>query len=599
MKIVKRRAVQYWLGSVSMAAAAWACSGGSGSSDASGIPIDGIPGESPGAAPVESETPNTSDPGPVAEPPVAGTGGSSGMTPGETAPGPQTGANPFACDGSFNVGTTPLVRMSSAHIRNSIAALFGVEADVQALSVADERVGAFVSNFSSPVTEPVVDQYKIFAEDVGRQVAGRVELLTNCPTLDEACAVSFIDEYAPLVYRRPLREGEATRLLTVYQAAGGDFADGIALLVEGMLQSPFFLYRIETEGQEVSPGVLELTPFELATRLSFALTATTPDRQLFDAAASGALTMPGGLLEQASRLLEGPDASVMFAEFHRDWLGVGNLDSVGKSDVLFPEFSSDLTAAMATEVTRFTGHVMQNDDARLETLLTASYSLLEPELDPIYGVTAPVTDRTAPVELDPAERSGILTLPAVLTVNADQEHGSPVLRGVWVRENLLCQTLPDPPENVDTSLQEANTGTTTRERFEIHTQDPACAGCHALIDPIGLGFEHYDAIGRYRDVEAGSPVDASGSVSGLMGGSALAFNGVPELAQQLLASPDLSVCMTRQWFRYTLARPEAEADNCSVGAAYSSFQGSDYNVKELIQAIVASDAFRHTKGVTQ
>ena len=503
--------------------------------------------------------------------------------------------NPFTCEGQLDVGTTPLIRMSSGHLRNSVRTLFGVDADVESLAAADERIGAFVSNFGSPVTDPVVDQYKVFAETVGAAVAARVADLTDCAAPDEACAVQFIAEFAPLTYRRPLRAGEAERLLTVYRA-GGDFSAGIALLVEGMLQSPFFLYRIETEGEEVAPGIQKLTPFELATRLSFALVGSTPDRELMRAAESGALDTDEGMEGQIDRLLSGDLATGMFADFHSAWLGLDKLKFAGKDEQLFPEFSEELTAAMAKEVELFSTHVMQQDDARLETLMTASYSLFESPLSAIYGVEGGVD---APVALDAEQRSGILTLPAVLTVNADREHSSPVLRGIWVRENLLCQALPDPPDNVDTSLSEINTGTTTRERFEIHTKDPVCASCHVLIDPIGHGFENYDAIGRFRLKEGDAPVDASGSINGLAGGATADFNGALELGEVLMETVELPECVARQWFRHSLARMESRADNCSMSEAFSDFQDSDFNVKDLIRALVTSDAFRHTKGLAQ
>ena len=228
----------------------------------------------------------------------------------------------------------------------------------------------------------------------------------------------------------------------------------------------------------------------------------------------------------------------------------------------------------------------------LSTLLTAPYTVIDETLADIYGVTLPADHQPGDVvDLDPSQRAGLLTQAGMLAAHAHFNQSSPVHRGVIVRESFLCQPLPPPPEDVDDSPPDPDPNATTRERFGEHTENPACAGCHVLIDGIGFGFENYDAVGAYRTMEGTLPVDASGEVTQAEGIEG-PFDGVIELAAKLASSPDVEACVAQQWFNYALGRVQSDNDVCSTDLLLTGFVESGGNVRELMLALVATDAFR-------
>src|SRR5690606_2384928 len=247
------------------------------------------------------------------------------------------------------------------------------------------------------------------------------------------------------------------------------------------------------------------------------------------------------------------------ASFHRQWLGSAHLLTANKDAEAFPEYSAELAQAMLQEQARFTQEVILRGDGLLRTLLTADYSYPSTEVASIYGAVQP-----APLEgavLLPDERSGLLTQAAFLAAHAKHRETSPVHRGIIVRENVMCQIIPPPPPGVDTTLPPQEEATSTRERFAQHLLDPSCAGCHKLMDPIGLGFEHYDALGKFRQMEGLVQIDASGELVG--DGPPKNFQNAVELTHLLADSVTVSDCVARQWFRFSLGRIESESDSCS------------------------------------
>jgi hypothetical protein len=246
---------------------------------------------------------------------------------------------------------------------------------------------------------------------------------------------------------------------------------------------------------------------------------------------------------------------------------------------------------MRDEATGFADFVIRRGDGRLQTLLSAPFTVAGTDLLALYGATAPAAaDGT--VQLDPTQRAGLLTQAAFLAAHSHANQTSPVHRGLAVRKNLLCTSLPDPPANVNNTPPEPDPNATTRQRFEQHRADPTCAGCHQLLDPIGVGFENYDAIGRYRMTENNLPIDAHGELVGTASG---AFTGAVELAQRLSTSPEVRDCLGKQWFRFSLGRSEGAEDACSLARVKEEFAASDFNVKKLLLALVTSDSFRYRK----
>jgi hypothetical protein len=233
----------------------------------------------------------------------------------------------------------------------------------------------------------------------------------------------------------------------------------------------------------------------------------------------------------------------------------------------------------------------------VSSMMTSPYVFMNPRLAELYGVTLPEgtpVNEFVPVEFEPEQRSGLITQPGLLALLAHSDQSAPIQRGVFIRSELLCQPAPPPPPTVDPTPPDPDPNATTRERFAQHTEDSGCAGCHALIDPIGLGLENFDQLGRYRADENGLPVDASGAIVGTRD-TALAgeFDGGKNLAERLGSSQQLQECLVTQWYRYGSGRVEQAADSCSMAQARTALSESQGNLREMLVALATSDAFRY------
>jgi hypothetical protein len=317
-----------------------------------------------------------------------------------------------------------------------------------------------------------------------------------------------------------------------------------------------------------------------------------PDDALFDAADSGALATDEGLAAEVDRMLQDPRAQDAIASFHLQWLGVDEIEDMEKAAELYPAFDAELAEAMKQETARFASFAVLEDDGKLDTLLTAPYTLTEdPALLELYGATLPLEYQPGdPIPLDPTQRAGVLTQAGVLAHHAHPDQSSPILRGVLVRQNFFCQMLPPPPPDVDNVPPSPDPDATTREQFSQHTADPACAGCHQLIDPLGFGLENYDATGAFRRLEGDNPVDASGELLGTDVDGA--FDGGVALSHVMAQSDQVRECVSRQWFRFAFGRSEAMEDSCTLDRLNQAFAASDFEIKALLRELVVSDAFR-------
>jgi hypothetical protein len=236
---------------------------------------------------------------------------------------------------------------------------------------------------------------------------------------------------------------------------------------------------------------------------------------------------------------------------------------------------------------------MRDGDGKLGTLLRAPYSFVNGGLARLYGVAGIAATSTAlqKVDLPVAERSGLLTQASVLAVHADTQQTSPVKRGAFVRVHLLCQDLPPPPANANVMPPKPDPNVPTRVRFEQHRNDPACSGCHTLIDPLGFAFEGYDAIGKWRTTEAGVAVDASGDITGTRDANG-PLTGALDLGRRLEGSSQARECVARQWFRFALGRAESADDECAVRASLARLDASGQDVREMLVALALTDSFR-------
>jgi hypothetical protein len=381
--------------------------------------------------------------------------------------------------------------------------------------------------------------------------------------------------------------------MTFYSAnkARYGFAAAARMIVQTMLQSPAFLYRVEGAGALATAAVVvKATPFELASRLSYLLWSTMPDKALLDAAATGQLATPAAVVAQARRMLMDARAGQGVRNFFGQWLEIPHVDSVTKDATAFPRWSPRIASLMRRETETFVEDVVLRGDATLQSLLRAGYSFADKELATFYGAAGPAGAAFEKVMLDPSRRSGVLTQGALLAALAAPRQTSPVKRGFYVRDRLLCSPPPPAPANVNVMPPEPDPRSTTRERFAQHRTDPGCAGCHALMDPIGLGFESYDAVGLWRDKDAGRAVDASGDVTGTTDADG-PFTGAIELSTRLVGSGQVRQCVARQYFRFAYGRGETTLDACTIEALAATLAGAGGGFRELLAGLTQADPF--------
>ncbi len=501
------------------------------------------------------------------------------------------------CEGT-DVGETPLRRLTRAQYDNTVRDLLGIEMGLADEFVADEKIGAFNSNAIATVTQLSVEQYMDAAELLAAEAVIDLPGLLPCDPAaigESECAAQFIDQFGRRAYRRPLLPEQHDDAMALFEQgrSEGAFADGIRMVVQGLLQSPFFLYHVEQLPTGAEGQVVALSPYEVASRLSYFLWDSMPDDTLLDAAADDALATPEQLRAQAERMIADPRARDTIHHFHRQWLELEELSHADKDPEMFPDFSPELAASMEEEIDRFAEHVILEGDGSFETLMTASFGFADEELAALYGVDHP-GGGFAQVEFDPQERSGLLTLAGVMTAHAHHNQTSPVLRGAMVRENFLCQTPPPPPDTVNDNPPGLDPTLPTKERYNQHREDPTCAACHVLLDPLGFGFEHFDASGQFRTMDGQNPVDPSGEVVGTDDADGPYADHL-ELTQRLAQSDHARDCVSRQWFRYALGRLESDADACALDQIYDDFAASGYDIRELMVGIAVSDAIVHLK----
>jgi hypothetical protein len=497
-------------------------------------------------------------------------------------------------------GPSPIRRMTRFEYNNTVRDLLGDKTLPAADFGAEEEALGFNNNAANLVTSSTLaEKYMLAAEGISSRATEKLSRILPCePELigDEPCARQFIDHFGARAYRRPLAPGEADMLFALYSFGHTvhDFREGIRMVIEAALQSPHFLYRVELGAPDgPSENVVRLNDWEMASRLSYFLWGTMPDDQLFTAAEAGLLNTKEQVADQAKRMLDDPRARQVTLDFHRQWLDYDRIASATKDPALFPSWSALLKDAMREETERFINAVIFEEGGELGALLTASYTYLSPELAEFYGVTVPSGPGFNRVELDPTERAGLLTMGSLLALNAHSNQTSPVHRGKLVREAFLCDIMPMPPPDAMITVPTPDPNSTARERFAEHSKNSACRGCHELMDPIGFGFESYDAVGRFREEENGAPVDASGSIvqSDING----EFDGAVELAHKLTGSEDVRACYATQWFRYASGRGETHADDCSMAALRERFKAAGGNIQELLVALTQTDAFLYRK----
>ncbi len=495
-------------------------------------------------------------------------------------------------------------RLTRVEYNNTVRTLLGTPLSPASKWLPDEKQGGFDTNVSLGVTSVHAAQFVDAAEAVAAEVSTRLIDVLPCDLSNygtDECADLFLADFLPRAFRRPVDAAETKRFRGLYEWAQlqqevkteDRFADGIRLVIEAALQAPSFLYRVEqdaTPSDEV-PGLLRVGDFEMASRLSYFLWKDAPDPELNAEAAAGRLHTLEQIEAQARRMLKSPKARAGLDEFHRQWLDLDLVLAAERDEKLYPGFTSEVGQALVDGTLEWTaGLVQEGSSGTLGALFTRPTAYVNKHSAPLFNLKSSSTELER-VDLDPSQRAGILTQPALMTALAKYNQSHPILRGIFTRTKVMCLTLPSAPDNVEIKTPELDPNLTTRERFEQHRLDPSCAGCHRLIDGTGMTFENYDAIGRYRDKENGLPIDPSGELveTEELDGP---LTDALDLSKQLASSELAANCFTTQWVRYAIGREREDEDACGIERTLERFENNGLSLTELIVAVAVSDAMR-------
>jgi hypothetical protein len=461
------------------------------------------------------------------------------------------------------------------------------------LSSAGGNADALFHGGSERVSAAMAFELHVIAAAAAEEATESLDALTRCDGQDEdTCAADFAARFGARAFRRPLDPGEAEKLLAVYHVGkeqDQSFRGGIQLMVQAILEAPSFLYRTElgTAGED---GTWRLTSYELMTELSFFLSDTVPDDQLWEAAQSGRLDDVAGVQAEVDRLLADPTVRANVVEIFLRWMGTRQL-GLQKND---PTFSPALRASMITETEMYVDRMLFTEGADLAGFFTSRATWVDQGLADLYGVTYPgaVGDGFLQVELPADRRAGFLTQPSLMATYAETGETSVVRRGLFVYRNVLCQTVSPPPAEAAAVAEEiAKTEHTQRGRAEARMENQICGACHKSFDPYGVLFENYDAIGRYRTEADGEPVDASWDVErpqSLAGPTANAIALVDRLAR----NPEVAACTTEQLLAYAVGTPLEDAACMTDDILLEGEDPSALTPVEIVRRIALSAALR-------
>jgi hypothetical protein len=313
-----------------------------------------------------------------------------------------------------------------------------------------------------------------------------------------------------------------------------------------------------------------------------------PDDALLAAADAGQLATPDQVASQAQRLLDDPRADLVLGDFASQWLELAPLPTLVKDTGVFPTFTPELRDAMQAETLAFTRDVLRGSAPTFTSLLTANYTIAQPALAAYYGVAA---DASGHADLSGTGRLGLLTQASVMSVKGNSYRTSPVKRGKFVMNRMLCSSVPPPPANVVPDLPAPDASKSLREQMAEHRSNPTCAACHDSMDALGFAFEHFDGAGKFRDLDGTQAIDSSGSIS--LDGATATFKDAAELAKTLAGSAEAQRCFTRQWLRYALDRFEQDADGAAAKYLEDGYVTAGLDTRKLIVDVTRTLPFSH------
>ena len=499
-----------------------------------------------------------------------------------------------------------LRRLTHSQYNNTVRDLLGDHSRPADRFPPEDFVNGFKNQLRTQGMPPLLaEAYSAAAEKLALNAfrAGDVNGLVPCKpsgTRDAKCRDQFVRTFGQRAFRRPLDDAERERYTALFNsqaAASGRFLDGARVVVEAMLQSPKFLFHVENAGGRSRD-------YEVASRLSYLLWDAMPDERLFEAAAKGELKTADGLERAARKMLDSPLARQALDEFFAEWLRFDRALGSVKDRRRYPEFTPELAAMMVQETRLLLGHLVW-DDGNFMDAFTADYSFLNSDLASVYGLPAPSGEFERVRFPTGSHRAGLLGQASFLSSNAGPVETSPTARGIFVREQFLCQHVPNPPPGVNTEVPEPTIDRplARRQRMQAHVSNPTCASCHRLMDPIGFGLENYDAIGQWRDTEVIEfestrrntpskkvelPIDGTGEIAGLANAG---FSDPKQIGRLLADSRGCQECVVKQVFRYAFGRLETPADRETIKMAFTAFRDSGFHFKEMLVALVRSPQF--------
>ena len=557
-----------------------------GTSRPPSVPSSNSAGPSdPYALPGAGGSPGTSNPGDPTDP----------ADPGNPPPGEPPPELPAFAPAPFFAR-----RLVSRQYKNAIEDLLGSAAAATLVLPDDVALNGLDAIGASQIAITSSGDVTLFEQNAFKaaqaalaSTTGKAALVTCVPTgpLDTACMTTVVKAFGKRVFRRALTDAEAAKWVALGKDASGSYSDfmrGVEFVVAGMLQAPSFLYLIEVGVPEaaVAQG-RRLLGYEMASRLSFFLTGSTPSNALLAAAESGGLDSAAGVRTQALELLKSPRAKSALWSHFDELLGTRELPHTSKDASKFPGFNAGLAASMREETRRTIEHIAFTQNADARTLFDTSTTFVDPGLAAHYGLPAPMGAGFAQVTLPPTGlRAGILTQAAFLAVQASSVSTSVVHRGKFVRESLLCETIAAPPTAgsiADQITMQAAASGAQRDLSNARMGNSACKGCHAMMDPLGLAFESFDAVGRARSDDASGYLDDK---------AAGAFTNTREFMALLRADARVPWCMTRTLFRQAAGHLELPGEVRPLTAVREAFAASGYKLQTLLVEVAASDAFR-------
>ncbi len=512
----------------------------------------------------------------------------------------------------FDAGPAMLRRLSPDQYRQSIADIFGADVTLGGRFAPEIRDSGLlaVGAGNESITADELEQYHAMAKTISAQVVDQSHRGVLIPCVpagttgaDDRCATQFIAEVGKLLYRRPLTKDELQQQLGIARMAADqekDFYVGLRESLGQMLVSPNFLFRwSEVEGPLGGKGASTLNPYARASELSFLLWNSTPDETLIDDAEHGRLNSPKGLAREVDRMLASPRLNAGVRAFFSDMLQFSCADnpcldaSFAKDTTIYPRFTPVVAADAQEQTLRTLVDLLVTHDGDYRDVFTTRNTFLTPELAAVYGVPLPRnTPNGEPTQWTPYmyppgdPRAGILAQVSFVALHSHPGQASATLRGRGLREAILCQKVPDPPGNVNFKLAFDTTNPqypTARSRLTAHRANPVCAGCHKLMDPIGLSMENFDSDGHFRTQENGVVIDTSGDLNGKK------FDGIQGLDQAVAEDPSAPSCLVTRLTAYALGRAPTGDEVQWVADLKKQFVADQYRLRPLLRQIAISD----------